>query len=93
MRPSRSCYSASVARRFDVQREDSSVANLARDPLAQDAEETIMTLSTILIIVLILLLIGALPTWGYSRSWGYRPMGGLGVILIIVIVLLLLGVI
>jgi len=45
-----------------------------------------------LIIVLVLLLIGALPTWGYSRSWGYRPTGGLGVILIIVIVLLVLGV-
>jgi hypothetical protein len=49
-------------------------------------------LSTILIVVLILLLIGALPTWGYSRSWGYRPMGGIGVILLIVLVLWLLGV-
>jgi hypothetical protein len=56
-------------------------------------EETIMSLSMLLIIVLILLLIGAFPSWGYSRSWGYRPVGGLGVILIIVIVLLLLGVI
>jgi len=46
-----------------------------------------------LIILLVLLLIGALPTWGYSRSWGYRPTGGLGVILIVVIVLLVLGVI
>jgi hypothetical protein len=52
-----------------------------------------MSLSSLLIIVLILLLIGALPSWGYSRSWGYRPVGGLGVILIIVIVLLLMGVI
>lgn len=56
-------------------------------------EETTMPLSTLLIIVLILLLIGAFPSWGYSRSWGYRPVGGLGLILIIVIVLLLLGVI
>ena len=56
-------------------------------------EETTMSLSTLLIIVLILLLIGAFPSWGYSRSWGYRPVGGLGVILIIIIVLLLLGVI
>jgi hypothetical protein len=52
-----------------------------------------MSLSTLLIIVLVLLLIGAFPSWGYSRSWGYRPVGGLGLILIIVIVLLLLGVI
>ena len=44
-----------------------------------------------LIIVLILLLLGALPTWGYSRSWGYFPSGGLGLILVIIIVLVLMG--
>jgi hypothetical protein len=48
-------------------------------------------LGTILIIVLILLVIGALPTWGHSRSWGYFPSGGLGLILIILIVLVLMG--
>ena len=37
-------------------------------------------LSTVLIIVLILLLIGAIPSWGYSRSWGYFPSGILGVV-------------
>ena len=50
-----------------------------------------VVLGTILIIVLILLLIGALPTWGHSRSWGYFPSGGLGLVLLIVIVLLLMG--
>ena len=50
-------------------------------------------LGTILIIVLILLLIGALPTWGHSRSWGYYTSGGLGLIIVIVIVLLVLRVI
>jgi hypothetical protein len=50
-----------------------------------------MPLSTILIIILILALIGALPTWPYSRSWGYYPGGGLGLILLIVIILLLMG--
>lgn len=50
-----------------------------------------MTLSTILLIVLILLLIGALPSWPYSRGWGYYPSSGLGLALIILIVLLLLG--
>jgi len=54
-------------------------------------KEMNMSLSLIVVIVLVLLLIGALPTWGYSRSWGYRPMGGLGLILIIVLVLWLLG--
>ena len=43
--------------------------------------------------VLVLLLIGVFPSWGYSRSWGYRPVGGLGVILVIVIILLLMHVI
>lgn len=47
----------------------------------------------ILLIVLIVLLLGGLPTWGYSRQWGYGPSGLLGVILIIVIVLLLLDII
>jgi len=35
-------------------------------------------MGTILIVILILLLIGALPTWGYSRSWGRGPSGLLG---------------
>jgi hypothetical protein len=48
-------------------------------------------LGTILIIILILALIGAIPRWGYSRSWGYYPSGGIGLVLIIVVILLLLG--
>jgi len=48
-------------------------------------------LGTILLIVLILLLIGAIPTWPYSRGWGYYPSGGLGLVLIIVVVLLAMG--
>jgi hypothetical protein len=48
-------------------------------------------LGTILLIVLILLLIGALPSWPYSRGWGYYPSGGLGLVVLIIIVLLLLG--
>ncbi len=46
---------------------------------------------TILLVVLILLLLGALPTWPYSRAWGYYPSGGLGLIVVIVIILLLVG--
>jgi hypothetical protein len=48
-------------------------------------------LGTILIIVLILVLVGALPTWGHSRSWGYYPSGGVGLILVIIVILVLLG--
>ena len=50
-----------------------------------------MTLGTRVIIILILLLIGALPTWGHSRSWGYFPSGGLGLLLLIVLILVLMG--
>jgi len=50
-----------------------------------------MSLGTILLIVLILLLVGAIPSWPHSRSWGYGPSGGLGLVVIILLVLLLTG--
>ncbi|MBU1286001.1 MAG: DUF3309 domain-containing protein [Gammaproteobacteria bacterium] len=50
-----------------------------------------MSLGTILLIVLILLLVGAIPAWPHSKSWGYGPTGGLGVVVVVLIVLLLLG--
>jgi hypothetical protein len=48
-------------------------------------------LSTILIVLLILMLVGALPSWRYSRNWGYAPGGLVGVLLIVVLVLALTG--
>ncbi|MEO7941557.1 MAG: DUF3309 family protein [Burkholderiaceae bacterium] len=48
-------------------------------------------MSTILIIVLVLLLIGVLPSWPYSRGWGYGPTGALGLVVVIIVVLLLMG--
>ena len=48
---------------------------------------------TILFVVLLLLVVAGLPTWGYSRSWGYGPSGILGVLLVILVVLLLAGII
>ncbi len=50
-----------------------------------------MTLGTILIIILILILVGALPTWGHSRSWGFAPSGGLGLVLLVILILVLMG--
>jgi hypothetical protein len=47
----------------------------------------------VILILLVLMLLGAFPTWPYSRSWGYYPSGGIGLILAIVVVLLLLHVI
>jgi hypothetical protein len=37
------------------------------------------------------MLIGALPTWSHSKSWGYGPTGGLGLVVIIIVILLLMG--
>jgi hypothetical protein len=48
-------------------------------------------MSLILIIVLVLLLLGAVPSWPYSRNWGYWPSGGIGLILLIILILYLLG--
>lgn len=50
-----------------------------------------MSLGTILLIIVVLMLIGAIPTWPYSRGWGYGPSGGIGLVLIIVLILVLLG--
>lgn len=46
---------------------------------------------TILLVILILLLIGALPTWGHSRNWGYGPSGTVGLLLVILVFLVLTG--
>ena len=48
-------------------------------------------LGTILLILLILMLIGGLPTWGYSRNWGYRPTSLIGLILVVYLILILVG--
>jgi hypothetical protein len=49
-----------------------------------------MPLGTILLVIVLLMLVGALPTWPHSRSWGYYPSGGLGLVLVIVLVLVLM---
>jgi hypothetical protein len=46
---------------------------------------------TILLIILVLILIGALPSWPYSRGWGYYPSGGVGLVVIVLLVLVLMG--
>ncbi|MFO1397025.1 MAG: DUF3309 family protein [Burkholderiales bacterium] len=50
-----------------------------------------MPIGTILLIILILILVGALPSWPYSRGWGYYPSGIVGIIVVVLIVLLLMG--
>ena len=48
-------------------------------------------MSLILLIVIVILLIGAVPAWPYSRSWGYYPSGGLGLVVLILVIMLLMG--
>jgi hypothetical protein len=48
-----------------------------------------MTIGTILLILLILFLVGALPTWPYSRKWGYYPSSGLALVVLILLILVL----
>lgn len=45
----------------------------------------------LLLVLLIVLLLGALPSWPYSRGWGYYPSGIFGVVLLIIVFLLFLG--
>lgn len=49
-----------------------------------------VTMNLLLFILLLVLLFGALPSWPYSRNWGYYPSGTLGVILIVLLILMLL---
>lgn len=44
-----------------------------------------MSIGTIVLIVLVLMLIGALPSWGHSRNWGYGPSGGLGLVVLVLL--------
>ena len=50
-----------------------------------------MSLGTILLIVLVLALIGVIPSWPHSRSWGYAPSGGLGLVVLVLVVLFVMG--
>ena len=45
----------------------------------------------ILLILVIVLLVGGLPSWGYSRNWGYRPTGVLSLVVVVLVVLLVVG--
>ena len=50
-----------------------------------------MSTGALILLILIVLLIVGLPTWPFSRSWGYYPSGGIGLIVLILVILLLLG--
>jgi len=45
----------------------------------------------LLLILLLVLMFAAVPSWPYSRGWGYYPSGGLGLVVVVLLVLLLSG--
>lgn len=45
----------------------------------------------ITLLVILILLVGVLPTYPYSRGWGYGPSGLLGVLLLVVLLMALTG--
>ena len=46
---------------------------------------------TLLFVVLIVMMVVSIPTWRHSRSWGYFPSGGLGIVLVVLALLFLSG--
>lgn len=50
-----------------------------------------MSIGLIILILLVLLFFGGMPTWGYSRGYGWGPSGVIGVIVVVLLILLLLG--
>lgn len=50
-----------------------------------------MSTETILLFVVIILIIGSMPSWPYSRSWGYGPTGILSLLLIIFLIWVIVG--
>ena len=69
-----------------------SVAPTFSKQILKRREEDSTQMGLILLIILVLLLLGVVPSWPYSRNWGYGPSGGIGLILVIVLVLVLLRV-
>ena len=46
---------------------------------------------TLLLIVLLIAALASAPTWPHSRSWGYYPSSGLGLVFVVLLVLMLSG--
>ena len=50
-----------------------------------------MSIGGILLLILILAFVGIIPVWPHSRSWGYAPSGGVGLIVVILVILFMMG--
>jgi hypothetical protein len=49
-----------------------------------------MSVQALFLVIVLFLLVTSLPTWPYSRNWGYYPAGGLGLVLVVLLVLMLI---
>ena len=63
----------------------------ARRRIHAQLKELQMTIGTILLIILVLFLLGALPAWPHSKTWGYYPSSGIGIVVVILLVLVIMG--
>ncbi len=50
-----------------------------------------MSTETLLLLIVIALVVVVLPTWSYSKSWGYTPTGVLTVLLVVFLVWAIAG--
>jgi hypothetical protein len=54
-------------------------------------KENVVSTETILLLILIVLAVGAIPSWGHSRNWGYGPSGILGLVVVVFLIWALAG--
>ena len=89
-----SIYSAYVWYRTEVRRAKVHIGiseRYAGSVADKTKEANKMSIGMILLVILALALLGVIPTWPHSRTWGYGPSGGIGLILVIVLIVILLG--
>jgi hypothetical protein len=60
-------------------------------PAADLQRKETPAVSLLVLILLVFLIAACLPSWPYSRSWGYYPAGGLGLLLVVLVALALAG--
>jgi hypothetical protein len=58
---------------------------------ARCCEKRLSMLMNVVLVILFLMLLGAIPTWPHSRTWGYYPSSGLGLIVLVLLFLILTG--
>ena len=50
-----------------------------------------MFLMAVLAVFVLVALVGSLPIWPHSKSWGFGPISGVGLIILIILILFWTG--